>query len=500
MKKSGSMEQKVMTLLLLLFMIAGGILLLQKWKARESAAGEIAIKIEGRVLRPGTYRVPYGTTTFEILQVAGVYDNSDLNGLNVFAQASDGERVSVGTLEKNVALRPGSASLQQECAVNFFVGSASLLSNGQEKKLERLLPLKEGDRIECREDGIVELRLMDGSLLDIKKQSMLNVKKLYRTDETGGSVVDFQLTAGRLWAFINPQPQNIRFYFSTPQFIAEIKGTEVEIAVDSVQSRINVIKGTVSLERIGTAEGITLSSGQKATVVRDLESRMETGEITDLEKDKDLETFNSEKSRALSEAEAKRFLYLGLPDYYMLVEINPNTSKVSLIRINPRMPVKDYVEGVNELGKVYLYGGIGLVASVIERISNKRIEKNLIHEPHNVATFIDLLGGVTVNLDESTAHFLNLKRGLNRLDGKLALKYMAPGRDDREESLRRQNEVFISLYKGFTEQRIIYSTLLAGKILADVHTDMDIAYMNSLFDSFKKRNDWNVEFTNLVPH
>ncbi|MBL8029113.1 MAG: SLBB domain-containing protein, partial [Fibrobacteres bacterium] len=67
---------------------------------------EIPVTIEGIVRKPGTYYVPYGTTKFEVLKVAGVLPNSDLNDIDVYAQAESGESIKVGKLEQDVAMKP----------------------------------------------------------------------------------------------------------------------------------------------------------------------------------------------------------------------------------------------------------------------------------------------------------------------------------------------------------------------------------------------------------
>lgn len=496
MSVSSGMEKKVIRILIIVFVVAGALLLAKRLGPKDrDDFREVSVKIEGHVRKPGTYRVPYGTTRFEILKVAGVYQNSDLNGLNVYAQVSDKESMQVGRLEKDVSLKPGGTP---GCFVNFFIGDVTVSDEAGKRKLARNTEVKEGQKIICGPDGVVELKMADGTIIDLKKGSVFTVKSLYRSDPAGFLTVSFELASGRLWAFVSAQPQNVSMAFASPHLVAAIKGTEFEMAVDAAGSRVNCIKGIIALTHAGSSETVTITEGQKGMAGTDAAKGVETGNITDAEKDEDMAAFNAEKNKALSQNDARRFLYLGLPDYYMLNEIDPSVPRVVIYRIDPKTPVKDYIDGVDELGKVYLYGGIGLVSSIVERICGKKIEKYLIHDREDVVQFIDNLGGVVVNLDEEDAKAVGLKRGSSKLTGQQALKYFSPARDGREGSIDRQNEALRSIFTALSEQRIVYSTALAAKLVTNVQTDMNAAYMGEVLDVLKKKSGWKVEFSYLV--
>src|SRR3989339_497542 len=98
-------EKGVSRLLIFVFLLVGIGLVFWKFHVRRPPVREVSVMIEGHVKRPGMYYVPYGTTRFEVLQVAGVLPNSDINNVDVNAPVTAGDKDSVGTLDKNVSLK-----------------------------------------------------------------------------------------------------------------------------------------------------------------------------------------------------------------------------------------------------------------------------------------------------------------------------------------------------------------------------------------------------------
>jgi anionic cell wall polymer biosynthesis LytR-Cps2A-Psr (LCP) family protein len=115
-----------------------------------------------------------------------------------------------------------------------------------------------------------------------------------------------------------------------------------------------------------------------------------------------------------------------------------------------------------------------------------------------VIQFIDNMGGISLTLDEASARYLGVSSGPARLDGLRALKYMSPGRDSRVKSIQRQNQVMMSIFTALSEGKITTTAVLAGTVLANARTDMDAAYLNAVFDLYRNRSGWNVDFTDLA--
>ncbi|OGJ90891.1 MAG: hypothetical protein A2268_09620 [Candidatus Raymondbacteria bacterium RifOxyA12_full_50_37] len=480
---------------------AAGIIIIKNILPKKSTVREIAVKIEGNVKKPGTYYIPYGTSRFEVLRVSGISSNSDINNLDVLALAQDGENIQVGTLSKNVTVKSNAATpfVGNAAAINFFTGKLAVIRGGAAITAKPSMSLKPDDKLICDAGSMAEIKLGDGSIVDLRKNSELTIKALYSTNAVGELVLNFDLSKGSLWSFIKPLPENMRCFFSTPHMVAEIKGTEISISVDGTKSSVSVTKGFVFASKEGADQGINVTEGQTAVVYADPDKEVSVGPSADVEVfAADEKKFNDEKNKYLVTSEVKRILYLGLPDYYMVLEINPSQPVVNILRVDPTTSVADWVEGINELGKVYLYGGIGLVTSLVERIADRKIDHYMVHERNDVVEFIDNMGGVSVILDKSSAEHLKMSPGLQKLDGLNAILFMAPGKEGRGSSMERQNQVLQALMKSLSEKKTVFSVPLAGKLIAKVDTDIDVNYLLGWNQTFESRENWAINFSAII--
>ena len=75
-----------------------------------------------------------------------------------------------------------------------------------------------------------------------------------------------QLIKGRIWLFLD-EMQHPSSYIKTPNALAGIKGTEVEVIIDKNGNTIfNVIAGVVEVSDINMTRTVTLNAGQTSTV------------------------------------------------------------------------------------------------------------------------------------------------------------------------------------------------------------------------------------------
>ncbi len=500
------MEKKLTIALLITVGIAAILILYHRFSGSGQEVREIAVTIEGNIKKPGTYYVPYGTTKFEILRVAGITQSSDLKNLDIYAEASEGENMNVGTLDKDVSLKSVSTTAKP-CVVNFFVGDVSISGKYGSRKPDRDVPVFEGDKIKCGAQGTVELRLGDESLIDLKSQAELSVLSLYTADQTGLMNVNLQVDKGKIWAYIKPQPQNVRFVFSTSRMVVEIKGTEVEIETDSSMSALYLTKGTVSVGKVGSDRRITLAEGQKVIVDNNPDNELVAGNITDEEKgtDSELKAFREEKDKSLSGNTVERILFLALPDFYILSDMDASKSQITVSRIFPTSDVSEYIDGVDELGKVYLYGGIRLTTSIVERMTKKKLEHYGVMSRENVIEIINKLGGVMIDVDYISAGIMEVKPGMQKLDGYKAIKYVAAGirsgsqsAGSADEIISRQNKLLRAVYEASLANKIGFSTILFTQILKNMETNMDANYAAEYYKVFKSKTDWKINFGTLA--
>ena len=111
----------------------------------------IIVTIDGNVKKPGRYKVPLGTTHFEILKVAGIRTTSDLTPFNLSAQIEPDQDLTVDTLQSPVAIK---ASVRLE----FFFGEITIISaEGRDRPPQEGISIDEGDRILTEEKSQAEL-------------------------------------------------------------------------------------------------------------------------------------------------------------------------------------------------------------------------------------------------------------------------------------------------------------------------------------------------------
>ncbi|MFH0920431.1 MAG: LCP family protein [Fibrobacterota bacterium] len=483
------------------FVVLGVALLFYNFRDLSPTKRELSVMIEGQVKRPGMYYVPEGATTFDVLKIAGVLPNSDLNDVDVNEAVSEGDTVIVRKLGKDVTLKSGALPFfGQACAVNFVTGKVSVVPlKGPSRTPVRNTPLIEGDKVLTGPDGMVEIRLGDGTLMDVQSNSELRIKSLYPADSSGTLTVTMDLAAGSLWSYVKTPPPNVFFQFTTPHLAAEIRGGEVELFADNDQSRLHVIKGMVFVGKHNETNRTNISEGQKITIHAAADTPVESGNLTDEEKkgDPNLKSFSEKRDKFLARNAIRRVLILGLPDYYCLYEMDPLARQIKMYRIPANTPVNDYVEGVNELSKVYLYGGIGLTTSLVERVTERSIEHFITFGRKDIEILVNRLGGVFLDVDDMSASDMGVKPGYQKLNGLMLLKYMSPKRDDREKGIDRQNRAMYALYDATVKKRLVFSVPLFTKLFASTETDVNVSFAMDSYNTFTSGADWKMDFVFL---
>ncbi|MBL8027681.1 MAG: LCP family protein, partial [Fibrobacteres bacterium] len=363
------------------------------------------------------------------------------------------------------------------------------------RKAEKDGQLFEGDTVITGKSGSMELRLGDESLVDLRGESSMLIAALYKASGDGQLAVQFSLLKGGLWSFIKPQPANIKWKFFTAFLVSEIQGTEIEINHSAEQSVLLVKKGQVYAGRNGTEKRLSVMEGQKIVVPSDIAKDIAVSELTEEDRkgaDKEMTSVLA-SGEAGSSSSVRRFIVMLVPYYYIVSEFNKQTGAVSVTRIIPTANVSEYVEGVNELGKVYLYGGIRLTISVIERMTRKRIERYAVLDRNGVFKTIDRIGGVTVELSAEDAENLGLKSGPNKLDSEKVLKYLQGKDKNSGLSLEKQDKLIRAMYAEISGSKLNATKALISQLTSGLETDIDVSYGTDLYDVIKSRKDWRVD-------
>lgn len=170
----------------------------------------------------------------------------------------------------------------------------------------------------------------------------------------------------------------------------------------------------------------------------------------------------------------------GLSDSMLLLRFDPQQERVSVLSI-PR-DTRVYIEGhgVRKINHANEYGGPALTASVAsELLGGIEIDRYVRVNVQGVEKLIDALGGVTVNVpkdmkynDFSQHLYIDLKKGVQHLDGDKAMQFLRYRYDDYGDISRVQRQQM--LMRSAVEQTLKPATVVKiPKILSVIQSHLD---------------------------
>ena len=170
----------------------------------------------------------------------------------------------------------------------------------------------------------------------------------------------------------------------------------------------------------------------------------------------------------------------GLSDSMLLLRFDPQEERVSVLSI-PR-DTRVYMEGrgVRKINHANEYGGPALSASVAsELLGGIEIDRYVRVNVQGVEKLIDALGGVTVNVpkdmkynDFSQHLYIDLKKGVQRLDGDKAMQFLRYRYDDYGDISRVQRQQM--LMRAAVEQTLKPATVIKiPQILSVIQSHLD---------------------------
>ncbi len=115
----------------------------------------------------------------------------------------------------------------------------------------------------------------------------------------------------------------------------------------------------------------------------------------------------------------------GRSDTMILAFLDTKEKHVSLLSI-PRdtytqLPVHGKKDKINA---AYAYGGAEAAVEAVNHLLGKDIEHYLVTDFQGFTGIVDILGGITVDVDEEVSKGIDLPPGIQRLEGENALKYV----------------------------------------------------------------------------
>ncbi|HAV10955.1 MAG TPA: hypothetical protein DCX32_00185 [Candidatus Moranbacteria bacterium] len=205
-----------------------------------------------------------------------------------------------------------------------------------------------------------------------------------------------------------------------------------------------------------------------------------------------------------------------LTDTVMLASIDTQSKKVSLLSLPRDLYVK--IPGsashakINSLYQIGLRNNQGteLIEKTVSEITGQKIDYYLVVDFDGFTTFIDTLGGVTVNVERNiydsrypgpnySYETFELKKGVQVLDGTTALKYVRERHDDPQgdfgRAKRQQQTIQAVKNKVFSLGTFLDISTLNGLLTTlenNVRTNVTIAEIESFLFLAKKLDTQNI--------
>ncbi|MFA4966778.1 MAG: LCP family protein [Candidatus Margulisiibacteriota bacterium] len=169
-------------------------------------------------------------------------------------------------------------------------------------------------------------------------------------------------------------------------------------------------------------------------------------------------------------------------DTIMVVHIDPIKNEVNVVSI-PRDTIASIPgRGPDKISHAYAYGGIALSKATIENFLNIKIPYYMTIDTDSLAKLIDEIGGVTINvekrmyyIDNSQNLFVDLKPGVQTLNGRNALSYLRFRHDDGDlKRILRQQKFMQALASQFLKkENLIKSPQVVLKMFSSLETNMN---------------------------
>lgn len=174
----------------------------------------------------------------------------------------------------------------------------------------------------------------------------------------------------------------------------------------------------------------------------------------------------------------------GRSDTIMLIHFDPLKNKINIVSV----PRDSYVEipgyGFNKINAAYVLGSEELTEKTLENLLGIKIDYFLIINTKGIVSLVDLVGGVTVDIDKDLYYvdraqglYINLKQGRKRLSGKEAEGFIRFRHDALGDfgRIQRQQQFFAALSSRIANPgSFIKAPFIIGLIHDHVHSNLSL--------------------------
>ncbi len=196
-------------------------------------------------------------------------------------------------------------------------------------------------------------------------------------------------------------------------------------------------------------------------------------------------------------------IYAGLPRTYILITIYPEQELLLAGHIPWFTAIPDPISGTKTLYETYLYEGTSGLVSGVQTITNKKIDFYFCQDRPSWIKFIDLLGGIKVDIPESFAKQYHVNSGTHIIDGYTSWLYITfISKDMRNidfktgshNRMQRQKAFMLELFKKFMAQDFFTSTNLGRQILNDAESNITVQKAVPIAMKVKNMKNRKIEY------
>ncbi|NLK52722.1 MAG: LCP family protein [Syntrophomonadaceae bacterium] len=194
----------------------------------------------------------------------------------------------------------------------------------------------------------------------------------------------------------------------------------------------------------------------------------------------------------------------GRSDTIVLATVNLREKQVSLLSIPRDTRTKVPGHGTTKINHAYAYGRIELLEKTVEDLMDVSINYYLQTDFDGFARIIDLLGGVTLEVEKRMYYpeeGINLKKGLQQLDGDAALGYVRYRSDGLGDigRIERQQKFFVAAREQFlTYRTLVKAPQITSELMQCVNTNLPVAKLLQIANGLKSMEQEQFQ-TYLLP-
>ncbi|OQA07164.1 MAG: Regulatory protein MsrR [Firmicutes bacterium ADurb.Bin373] len=188
-------------------------------------------------------------------------------------------------------------------------------------------------------------------------------------------------------------------------------------------------------------------------------------------------------------------------DSIIMASIDPRSKQIALLSIPRDTRVKIPGHGWDKVNSASVYGGPEMTTKVVSDLLGVPLKYYVLTDFGGFKDIVDILGGVTIDVEQDMYHLddpgytINLKEGLQRLDGDKAIQYVRyRGYVEADiERTRHQQTFLMALAKEILQPATIPKLpKLAPEINKYVKTNLGVSDMVKLASTLRSIDDYSM--------